>query len=1020
MSEKRLRSQDTDLIKGGDFTNRRSRSATAVRAFKKSSSPYGIVRARSPFVAVKESKVKMSVKRSPIKQAPPKSSLLQPLTATDPEGEDTGTDMEEETRDGAVGGGSTSLLLPRGAFQSPPSVPADQPVASEVGKNNTQIERGDTEKSVREKAARLADEAKQKEREKEMEERNRRYIAQERERQAKEREAERIQTERQEREQIEGRKRDKERREQEEREKRRRDKEKQEQEEKETKQKEQEKRQKETPKSDSGKVQQTLVSLSPFVLVNSGGAKPKTTVPPTQASTPQSSRPPSSSYSYFRPISKTPVPNFDQQVSKEWLSRIELGDTTTPIRRPRSISQTPAVETPFGRSANQSMLGYDETPVTKNPFLNFNGNREDFNYLVRQRIDQLALEEEVEQRAKSMWEEAKELKRKQREEENRRKLEQEETQLRQLEEQVGQEGREADISRVTSAIQRRRMVEQRRQRRRAGEDVDSSTEEESLTGPFRTITNMLGRLNVEVPNPARRRDNEERLVGLTDRNIRSAFRKSLAPDESAMEERLTKIMSEYLGNAQQQFNDRLENEIIYRLERMETNERLSTRALVEKKDEIRPNAVYSSIDASSETVRKAIVQMSHRVKVIEKGTTFNADPFYFAQCVALESNVIARAFDLSKDQQKDLIFSYLPNSVPTYNVLKFNENLEGLLATISTFSTNILTRTALEKKINDWKLNVTSERDMNESFCDLVDMLDKNRDDYGKTKTNIPHVMREAITKIANSAAVPRVVKEKLYEARLKIRDEDSFNECMNLIKAVLMVWVSMKSNAPTVPTKNPRVRVVKSVVGNAKVDGSLGQMKKVKTPKVLAVMSSPPQGAQSTQFVMSAPPQSTQPVFSPKYQNTVRKGDGKTKWQADGYVAKKKKPNQMRGFVRPWPSGKSYLSKSGNKLTREMEAHFENHCHKCGHGSHNADQCLTYKDRAAILTLCSVCSQGFHDVCKSKRGDILRKAKSQVMKQDGPRSGKSVPQYLWSPYSMAPSTQSTATQAAASDSESE
>ncbi len=115
--------------------------------------------------------------------------------------------------------------------------------------------------------------------------------------------------------------------------------------------------------------------------------------------------------------------------------------------------------------------------------------------------------------------------------------------------------------------------------------------------------------------------------------------------------------------------------------------------------------------------------MNQRVKVIEKGTTFAGDPFHFAQCVAKESNIVARDYLLSKKQQMDIILSYLPNSVPEYNVLELNTNLEGLLATISTFSTNIMTMPALEKAINEWVLNVSDEKAMHKSFFALREHL---------------------------------------------------------------------------------------------------------------------------------------------------------------------------------------------------------------------------------------------------------------------------------------------------------
>jgi hypothetical protein len=199
---------------------------------------------------------------------------------------------------------------------------------------------------------------------------------------------------------------------------------------------------------------------------------------------------------------------------------------------------------------------------------------------------------------------------------------------------------------------------------------------------------------------------------------------------------------------------------------------------------------------------------------------------------------VARDYLLSKKQQMAMILSLLPNSVPEYNVLELNTTLEGLLATISTFSTNIMTMPALEKAINDWMLDVSNEKAMHKSFCQLIDYMNKIRDTYNYGKPHIPSLMRDVITRINRQNNMPRVVKEKLQEARLRIRDEDSLNECFQVIFAVLMIWVNMKGGA------NPKVKSVKSLtseMGKMTLDGVSTPPKKKKTPKVQAVASSPP-----------------------------------------------------------------------------------------------------------------------------------------------------------------------------------
>ncbi len=274
---------------------------------------------------------------------------------------------------------------------------------------------------------------------------------------------------------------------------------------------------------------------------------------------------------------------------------------------------------------------------------------------------------------------------------------------------------------VRRGIERRRYLNERRQRRKSGENVENTTSEESLTAPFAKITKVLGRINRDYPDEVVREENDQLIGDIHDRAIRDAFRKNLRPDEEAIEERLTSVLSHFLGDMERKLNERIDEEVLYRVGRIEENERLSTRAAVEKKDTILPNLDYPTSDAPNELHVKAIAQMNSRVKIIEKASTFSADPFRFAQCIATESNIVARDFSLSMKQQRALILSYLPNSVPEYNILELNDNLQGLLATISTFSTSIMTRSALEKAINDWSLDVSSERAMHTSLCQLID-----------------------------------------------------------------------------------------------------------------------------------------------------------------------------------------------------------------------------------------------------------------------------------------------------------
>ncbi len=281
---------------------------------------------------------------------------------------------------------------------------------------------------------------------------------------------------------------------------------------------------------------------------------------------------------------------------------------------------------------------------------------------------------------------------------------------------------------------------------------------------------------------------------------------------------------------------------------------------------------------------------------------------------------MARDYLLSKKQQMAMILSLLPNSVPEYNVLELNNTLEGLLATISTFSTSIMTMPALEKAINDWMLDVSNEKAMHKSFCQLIDWMNKIRDTYNVGKPHIPSLMRDVITRINRQSNMPRVVKEKLQEARLRIRDEDTLNECFQVIFAVLMIWVNMKGGSSA---KVKSVKSLTSELGKMSLDSS-STLPKKKPPKVHAVVSSPP-AADS-----KGPPPNKKPNFKggDNKKGADNKGKGGGGPKTDGYKGKGSgkdgyKKTKKAYFVRPWPENTPYLSKNGNCLSKEIEKHF-------------------------------------------------------------------------------------------------
>jgi hypothetical protein len=263
------------------------------------------------------------------------------------------------------------------------------------------------------------------------------------------------------------------------------------------------------------------------------------------------------------------------------------------------MNRTPASTPGFRTPANNTGPSAFQTPGNNNnntfnwdsPFAG-QTNDDDLAYeayLRRQELDKQARIEELAQKAQR---DLQEKRRRQQEEEDRAKLEKDEEILRQYKERQRQreeEGEtdeefETDAARLNKIMERRRFVQQRRERKKRGEDLASTTTEESLTMPFTRVSKVLASLNnpTVVTNEDIRQRNIEHLNKLDQTNIRTSFRKSLQPGETAIEERFTRLLAEYIGESENRIMNVIEENLANRVARIEENERLSSRVLTKQ------------------------------------------------------------------------------------------------------------------------------------------------------------------------------------------------------------------------------------------------------------------------------------------------------------------------------------------------------------------------------------------------------------------------------------------------------
>lgn len=474
-------------------------------------------------------------------------------------------------------------------------------------------------------------------------------------------------------------------------------------------------------------------------------------------------------------------------------------------------------------------------------------------------------------------------------------------------------------------------------------DVISEVSEEMVGGnlyrPFMRLSKVAYRMN--DPNtrddPDVQERNKQHLRRLTTEEVERGLERSLQPHTERLQEAMVRTIGTVVGNLESRILETVEREVGERLKRVEENEQLSSRVHVEKKDEVRVLDVYPpEPGASNEAYQRAIMHSVGVVKVIERTVTFQAQKFNFVYLLCKESNKIASNFGLSKNQQLELIYSHIPPG-PVSEILKIEPDLVTLFKIVSTYSTIAVTKQSLEKQINKWKLNISSVEAMNDSIMNLLDLLNKSREDYGIAKPDTHSLFLQVIAQINRSEKLPTAVYDKLFEARLRVHEDDKFWKILQVIGSICHL----------------RLRTERKVTTKAITYVPDSQLEKLTAQvQAIALQAKPDQKQQ-------------QPKKEPMQ-------DGQSTEKKKGKKGNFKK--RKYGFVTPWPEDKPYLSKSGNALRAEFEEHFREFCHKCGHSKHRAPDCLIYPEKTVILTLCKVCRQGLHEVCKSKRPDLVKK----------------------------------------------
>jgi hypothetical protein len=288
----------------------------------------------------------------------------------------------------------------------------------------------------------------------------------------------------------------------------------------------------------------------------------------------------------------------------------------------------------------------------------------------------------------------------------------------------------------------------------------------------------------------------------------------------------------------------------------------------------------------------------------------------------------------------------------------------------------ILTISDLEKAINKWQLDNSTDKALVNSMTTLMDLLTRSMQHRNRDEViHYPELFRVAITRVQRDNTLPASIYKALNEARLRIRDSDRMPELNTILFGALNPYIGFKPRGNGKPQGLPKSHQVQSQVAEATQPHAKKQEKAGNKGQQQQKPQQPQQQQQASKQNQSAPVATTSQGARPKEQKDT-KNRGKKQWSKGGNKGTEKK----FFFVEPWPENKHYVSKNGNSLTKECEEHFKGFCFKCGHNSHSHEDCKIYKSKDAFITLCTRCYQGFHDTCRSRRWGLQEEYMSKKL----------------------------------------
>lgn len=480
-------------------------------------------------------------------------------------------------------------------------------------------------------------------------------------------------------------------------------------------------------------------------------------------------------------------------------------------------------------------------------------------------------------------------------------------------------------------------------------DASSSNNQRGMASVLTHITKPL----VSVWSQAERDDPRRRDRALT--HLRMVTQGNV---ERAIQEDPTIETLDRQQFAMLQMLDRLTSE----LENIKLESKGRSLSQYEKLRQITINEVYPKEENPSTLYPHALNAFSKSLDQIRIGVNLLESPYDYLLEVCGHSNMVAASYGLTQGQQRLLIMSAIPATHSLSKELTILKDLETIFKFANLQSSSVATRAEIEYRIDHWKLDTSNTRALGESLGELkILLIEAEGLDY--TAIDIPYLFSLMIKRIKREP-LPPYVRRKLDEFSFDLRTNDDPIDLQNTLQVILRSVGSSKQRPLQVNAieslSSPNIPIQTLQQPNKSKNGN----NKGKEEKAQARNQGQRQNNQGQQ---NYPPRGRSRSRANNRQNDGRNPSrGRSQSRPRNWRASRSRSRVQS--VKQWPQGKPYLSRSGNKVSQELDDWFAGFCHRCGLKGHEASDCKKYPEKITVLTLCETCLSGFHLQCRHPR----------------------------------------------------